>query len=67
MFSLFLIVVAFVVGLVIGIFHTKFVAWLKRRAEANRLKAAQKLVDDYNAAVALLQKQLPVFPPKPQV
>ena len=67
MFSLFLIVVAFVGGFALGWGHTKFFAWLKRRAEANKLKAAQKLVDDYNNARDLLAGKLPPFPPKPQV
>ena len=67
MFSLFLIVVAFIGGLCIGVFHTKVSAWLVRRAEANKIKAAQKLLDEYEQAKALIASKTPAFPPKPQV
>lgn len=66
MFTLFLVVGAFVAGLIVSAARTKIVAYLKRRAEANKIKAAQELVDAYEKAKAVIAANTPVFPPKPQ-
>lgn len=54
MFTLTLIVVAFVGGFVLAKFHTKIGQWLVRRAAANKIAAAQKLIDDEAAAAKAL-------------
>lgn len=58
---------AFLGGYLVGRFHTSIGEYLVRRAQANKLKSAQALVDEYEKAKALLAANTPTFPPKPQV
>lgn len=67
MFTLTLIVAAFIAGYLCDRFRVKIKAWLVRRAAANKIKAAQALVDNYEKAKAILAANTPSFPPKPTV
>jgi len=67
LYALIPLSLAFVGGYLVGRFHTKIGAYLARRAQANKLKAAQALVDEYEKAKALLAANTPTFPPKPTV
>lgn len=67
MFTASLFVATFVAGFLVAKFHTQIVAYLVRRAAANKIKGAQKLLDDIEKAKAILASAAPTFPTKPQV
>jgi hypothetical protein len=67
------IVIAFVAGFVVCLSRAKISAWAGRRAEANKVVAARKLIDGAQAAENALANaklvvfnSLPKFPPNPK-
>lgn len=67
MFTVLAFVATFVAGFLVAKFHTQIAAYLVRRAVANKIKGAQKLLDDIEKAKAIVAGVAPTFPPKPQV
>lgn len=74
MYTIAAVIVAFVAGYVVCLMRGKIYGWLQRRAAANKLTAAQKLLDEAAAAAKALENAkavvaaantMPTPPPNP--